>query len=309
MTGTATIEAFLEMLASERGASPNTLSAYRRDLLDCAGQLGSGKTLASASRQDLEAYMRGLSDAGLSPRTAQRRLSSLRQFFKFLVSDGQRPDNPTSVLEGPKRGRTLPNVLSEKDVERLLATAATDTSPDGIRLSCLLEMLYATGLRVSELVGLPRAALRPNDRILLVTGKGGRERLVPLSPAALDAINKYMDVRPRFVPKDGGRRGRKPADYWLFPSRSADGHLTRQRFAQMLKELALKAGLDPKSLSPHTLRHAFATHLVAHGADLRSVQKMLGHADISTTQIYTHIQEQRLNRLVTEHHPLADRSD
>ena len=305
MTGTHQLEAFLEMLASERGASKNTISAYRRDLIDFAHHLGSKSTLQSASRGDIETYLETLADAGASASTQQRRLSSLRQFYKFLVSEKRRDDNPTSVIQGAKKGRPLPKLLSEGDVGALLASAQQQEGPEGLRLWCLLEVLYASGLRVSELVGLPMTALRRTDRVLFVTGKGGRERVVPLSPAALEAIEAYLAVRDAFIAKAEPHAGKKPASHWLFPSRGAQGHLTRQRFAQLLKDLALEAGLAPASLSPHTLRHAFATHLLNHGADLRSVQKMLGHADISTTQIYTHVQEQRLTKLVEDNHPLA----
>ncbi len=308
MTDTTHVEAFLEMLASERGASLNTLSAYKRDLQDFAGYLGKATRISAATRSDVERYLRSLSAAGLSASTAQRRLSSLRQFFQFLVSDRRRDDNPTSVIDGPKKGRALPKLLSESDVERLLAQASQQPGAEGARLACLLEVLYASGLRVSELVGLPVSSVRRNDRLIFVVGKGGRERLVPLSPAAVGALEKYLDVRAHFVSKAQNTAGKKPSDHWLFPSRGEQGHLTRQRFAQLLKELAVKAGIDPKALSPHTLRHAFATHLLAHGADLRSVQKMLGHADISTTQIYTHIQEKRLTELVAENHPLAKKA-
>ncbi len=308
MTNVVEIESFLEMLASERGVSSNTISAYRRDLLDFAGFIGRGTALSQASRTDVETYLQSLSDAGLSASTAQRRLSGLRQFFQFLVSDQRRTDNPTSIVEGPKKGRSLPKLLSEEDVTKLLSAASKQPGPEGVRITCLLEVLYASGLRVSELVGLPLSAVRRQDRIIFVTGKGGRERMVPLSPTALSAIENYLTVRPQFVEKAGLSKSKRPVEYWLFPSRGAQGHLTRQRFAQQLKDLAMKAGIDPAALSPHTLRHAFATHLLSHGADLRSVQKMLGHADISTTQIYTHIQEQRLNQLVKENHPLAKKT-
>ena len=308
MTTAVEIESFLEMLASERGVSSNTISAYRRDLLDFAGFIGRGTALSQASRTDVETYLQSLSDAGLSASTAQRRLSGLRQFFQFLVSDQRRTDNPTSIVEGPKKGRSLPKLLSEDDVTRLLAKASEQPGPEGVRITCLLEVLYASGLRVSELVGLPLSAVRRQDRIIFVTGKGGRERMVPLSPASLSTIESYLAIRPHFIEKAGLSKSKKLAEYWLFPSRGAQGHLTRQRFAQQLKDLAIKAGINPTALSPHTLRHAFATHLLSHGADLRSVQKMLGHADISTTQIYTHIQEQRLNQLVKENHPLAKKT-
>ncbi len=305
MTSAHTLEAFLEMLASERGASSNTINAYRRDLIDFSQYLGKRTAPQNATRDHIENYLEHLADAGASASTQQRRLSSLRQFYKFLVSEKSRGDNPTSVIQGAKKGRPLPKLLSEADVSALLTCAQRQEGPEGLRLWCLLEVLYASGLRVSELVGLPLAALRRKDRVLFVTGKGGRERVVPLSPAALEAIEAYLTVRDTFIAKAEAHARKKPAAHWLFPSRGAQGHLTRQRFAQLLKDLALDAGLAPDSLSPHTLRHAFATHLLNHGADLRSVQKMLGHADISTTQIYTHVQEQRLTKLVEDNHPLA----
>lgn len=246
----------------------------------------------------------------LAPRTLARRLSAMRQFFRFLVSDGTRADDPTAGLDPPRLGRPLPKILSEAEVARLIAAAAGWPDEEGARLRALLELLYATGLRVSELVGLPLAAAQRDPRFLLVRGKGGKERVVPLSAPARQALAAYLECRGRFLPQN--RRPRtKLADTktarWLFPSRGADGHLTRQRCGQLLKELALAAGLDPARLSPHVLRHAFASHLLDHGADLRSVQQMLGHADIATTQIYTHVQSERLRRLVETAHPLARR--
>jgi len=246
-------------------------------------------------------YLQSLSQAGMAPTTSARRLSCLRQFHKFLVAERVRNDDPTNTIDGPRRGRPLPKLLSEGDVDRLLVAAQKREGPDGLRLVALLEVLYATGLRVSELVGLPLNAIRPRERVVLVRGKGGRERMVPLGDAALRALDAYLAVRKvHFLAKDEESR-------WLFPSRSADGRLTRQRFGQLLKELAMEAGLPLRKVSPHVLRHAFATHLLAHGADLRAVQQMLGHADISTTQIYTHVLEERLRQLVETHHPLASR--
>jgi len=236
----------------------------------------------------------------LAPRTLARRLSAMRQFFRFLVSDGTRLDDPTSGLDTPRLGRPLPKILGEAEVERLIAAAAAWPDEEGARLRCLLELLYATGLRVSELIGLPLAGAQRDPRFLLVRGKGGRERVVPLSAPARQALTAYLECRSHFLPNNQASR-------WLFPSRGADGHLTRQRCGQLLKELALAAGLDPARLSPHVLRHAFASHLLDHGADLRSVQQMLGHADIATTQIYTHVQSERLRRLVESAHPLARR--
>lgn len=288
------------MLAAERGAAHNTLDAYRRDLSDLAGFLaGRHRALDAASTDDLRAYLDVMVQRRLASSTAARRLSALRQFHRFLFAEGLRADDPCLPLEGPRRERSLPKVLSEAQVGALIAAAHRDDSPDGLRRACLIELLYATGLRVSELVGLPHAAARGDPRLILVRGKGGRERLVPLSEPARGALAAYLAVRPAFL------RGSAASPH-LFPSRSSgSGHLTRHRFAQMLQELGAAAGVPARLLSPHTVRHAFATHLVAHGADLRAVQQMLGHADISTTQIYTHVVEERLKRVVAEHHPLA----
>lgn len=295
------IEAFLDMLAAERAAARNTLEAYRRDIADFAVFLaGRGRAVDAASTEDVRAYLDRLAGQRLSTATAARRLSALRQFHRFLYSDGFRADDPCLPIEGPRRDRPLPKILSEEEVGRLLEAARAEQTPDGLRRACLMEVLYASGLRVSELVGLPLAAARGDPRLLLVRGKGNRERIVPLSEPARAALTAYLEVRPAFL--------RKGADSpFLFPSRSSEGHLTRHRFAQILQELAARVGIAPHRLSPHTLRHAFATHLVAHGADLRSVQQMLGHADISTTQIYTHVLEERLKRIVSDHHPLARR--
>jgi integrase/recombinase XerD len=293
--------AFLEMLAAERGAARLTLAAYRNDLLDLAGFLaGRGQGLESADSAALHDYLTAAATRRLAPRTLARRLSAMRQFYRFLLSDGARTDDPTSGLDSPRLGRPLPKVLSEAEVERLIATAAAWPGEEGVRLRCLLELLYASGLRVSELVGLPLAAAQRDPRLMLVRGKGGKERIVPLSPPARQALAAWLEYRSRSLPKTRPSR-------WLFPSRGAEGHLTRQRCGQLLKELALAAGLDPARLSPHVLRHAFASHLLDHGADLRSVQQMLGHADIATTQIYTHVQGERLRRLVETAHPLARR--
>ncbi|MEQ8602712.1 MAG: site-specific tyrosine recombinase XerD [Marivibrio sp.] len=295
----ALAESFLEMLAAERGAAANTRAAYERDLRDYEAFLAArGADARTAQDRDVSAYLSHLAAGGAKPSTAARRLSALRQFHHFLHAEGVRADDPTGAVDAPKRGRPLPKILSEEDVDRLLAAASAASGAEGARLSCLLELLYATGLRVSELVTLPLAAVRRDEPFLMVKGKGGRERLTPLSEPARAALADYRDARTAFLPN--GRESR-----YLFPSRSKQGHLTRQRFGQLLKELALQAGLDPKKVSPHVLRHAFASHLLAHGADLRAVQKMLGHADISTTQIYTHVLDERLKRLVAEKHPLA----
>ena len=302
--GSRRLEAFLEMLAAERGAARLTLAAYQNDLADLAGFLtGRGTALEAADQEMLHDYL--ASNRHLAPRTLARRLSAMRQFFRFLVSDGTRADDPTSGLDTPRLGRPLPKVLGEAEVERLIEAAAAWPGAEGVRLRCLLELLYATGLRVSELIGLPIAGAQRDPRFLLVRGKGGKERVVPLSPPAREALTRYLECRSRFLPQG------QPADpkmvRWLFPSHGEAGHLTRQRCGQLLKELALAAGLDPTKLSPHVLRHAFASHLLDHGADLRSVQQMLGHADIATTQIYTHVQGERLRRLVESAHPLARR--
>jgi integrase/recombinase XerD len=300
----ALLESFLEMLAAERGASANTLVAYRRDLEDFREQ---GGALALAQADDVRRYLAGLSARGLAPASQARRLSALRQFYRFLLAEGLRPDDPTSTAEPPKARRALPKIMSVEEVDRLLAAARGASEGPGLtpvrrlaalRTAALLELLYATGLRVSELVSLPAAAGRGGRPFIAVRGKGGRERLVPLNAAAHDALAAYRAARDE--------RG-QPEGKWLFPADSAEGHLTRQAFARDLKRVAAAAGLSPSKLSPHVLRHAFATHLLAGGADLRAVQTLLGHADISTTQIYTHVLDERLKALVNEHHPLAER--
>ena len=288
------------MLRAERGASDNTIQAYRRDLAHLAAFLtGENATLDGAGPDDLSAYLAALDRAGMAPRTAARRLSAMRQFYSFLHAEGRRGDNPTLTLEAPRRGRPLPKLLSEEEVDRLLEAAGDRPGPEGVRLAALMQLLYATGMRVSELVGLPLAAAVRDPRLILVRGKGGKERLVPLNQAAREAVQAWVEVR--------GQDPRLAASRFLFPSRSGAGHLTRHRFGQLLKELAVTARIDPAKVSPHVLRHAFATHLLNRGADLRSVQQMLGHADISTTQIYTHVLDERLRRLVEDHHPLAGR--
>ena len=300
------LEAFLEMLAAERGAARLTLAAYRNDLLDLAVFLAiRGTALEDAGPEALHAYLSAMTTRRLAPRTLARRLSAVRQFFRFLLSDGARADDPTSGLDSPRLGRPLPKILAEDEVARLIATAADWPGEEGARLRCILELLYATGLRISELVTLAVAAAQRDPRVLLVRGKGGKERVVPLSAPARQALAEYLECRGRFLPQT--RQAAARAGRWLFPSRGGEGHLTRQRCGQLLKELAVAAGLDPARLSPHVLRHAFASHLLDHGADLRSVQQMLGHADIATTQIYTHVQGERLRRLVETAHPLARR--
>lgn len=296
------LEAFVEMLFAERGASANTVTAYRHDLNHFETYLNTRNSdLKHGTAEHLRDYMAAMEREGMAARTAARRLSALRQFFRFLYAEGLRGDDPSSAIDAPRLGRSLPKILSEDDVERLLAAARARPGPEGRRLVCLLEIAYATGLRVSELVGLPVTSAARDERLLIVRGKGGKERMVPLTDAASDAIIAYRADRPYFL------RGGADSPF-LFPSRSAEGHLSRRRIAQLLKELALECGLDPAKVSPHVLRHAFATHLLDHGADLRSVQQMLGHADISTTQIYTHVLSQRLKSIVATHHPLAGKN-
>jgi len=293
------VDTFLEMLAAERGAASNTLQAYRRDLADFSAFVAArGRLPEDADGTAVRDYLAHLSGAGMAPSTSARRLSALRQFFRFLYADGLRDDDPCATIDSPRQGRPLPRHLSEDEVEQLLAAARRRTGAGGTRLVALLEVLYATGLRVSELVGLPRSALSRDSQMLIVRGKGGKERMIPLGDAAAEALAAYGAVRGEFAAK-----GRESP--WLFPSRSRDGHLTRARFAQMLKVVALEAGLDAARVSPHVLRHSFASHLLAHGADLRALQQMLGHADIATTQIYTHVLDERLKALVARAHPLA----
>ena len=296
------IEPFMEMLFAERGASANTALAYRRDLRHFEGYLTSrGGGLEKCSDTDLKAYMGAMARDGMAARTAARRLSALRQFFRFLYAEGLRDDDPSSAIDAPRQGRSLPKILTEAEVDALLASARARSGPDGRRLVCLLEIAYATGLRVSELVSLPLATVARDERLLIVRGKGGKERMVPLTEAAMAAIVLYRADRASFL------AGRQESPF-LFPSRSAEGYLTRRRLGQLLKELANDCGIDAAKVSPHVLRHAFATHLLDHGADLRSVQQMLGHADISTTQIYTHVLGERLRSIVESHHPLADKT-
>ena len=293
------LESFLEMLAAERGASPNTLDAYRRDVEDFAAFLARrGLVFERADAAALKAYLADLVARAMAPRTTARRLSALRQFHRFLFGEGLRQDDPTATLDSPRQGRPLPKYLSEAEVEALLAAARRRPGADGLRLLTLLEILYATGLRVSELVALPLAGLGRERRLVTVRGKGGKERLVPLSEPARALLEPWLAAREAAL--GAGRASR-----WLFPADVPQRHLSRQRVGQLLKELAYAAGLPPARVSPHVLRHAFATHLLAHGADLRSVQRLLGHADIGTTQIYTQVLETRLKSLVEQHHPLA----
>ena len=301
------IELFLDMLAAERGAALNTLAAYRHDLTDLTDRLrAAGKSVRRAESEDIRLYLGSLTARGFSAASVSRRLASVRQLYRFLYAERHRRDDPAAAIAGPKRSRSLPKVLKVDEVDRLLAAAR-----DGIgnptfplrerlrraRLTCLLEVLYATGLRVSELVALPASAARQDARMLMVRGKGNKERLVPLNAAAKTAMADYLAQREQA----GFAQSR-----WLFPSSGATGHLTRQHFARELKGLAAAAAIRPEKLSPHVLRHAFASHLLQNGADLRAVQTLLGHADISTTQIYTHVLAERLKNLVRDLHPLAD---
>jgi len=299
MSDSALIESFLEMMSAERGARANTLDAYARDLEDARASVRGG--LKDARADAVEDYVAGLSKRGLAATTARRRISALKQFYRFLLQENVRGDDPTSRLDAPKRARALPKTLSAEEIERLIE--ATESPRD----RALLELLYGAGLRVSELVSLPlRAAPKPGQEHMIVEGKGGKERLVALGRHALAALSAHLAARVAALPQDAARRER--AQRWLFPSSSAaDGKLTRRRVAQILEAAALKAGLDPARVSPHVLRHAFATHLVEGGADLRTVQTLLGHADIATTQIYTHVAEGRLRTLVETKHPLAKR--
>ena len=295
------IDSFLNMLVAERGATVNTVSAYLNDISHFKKYLTENEIdskIESCSKDSISNYIKYLSKNGLNPRTATRRLSSLRQFFLFLQSENHRSDNPTNNVDGPRQIKSLPKLLSEEEVKQLFEQANQIVGPEGIRLVCLLEIVYAAGLRVSELISLPNTALSQDQNILLVRGKGGKERLVPLTISAIDSINAYREVRHVFLKSNRESK-------FLFPSRSKEGFLTRRRVGQLLKDLAIASNIDPEKVSPHVLRHAFATHLLDHGADLRSLQKMLGHADISTTQIYTHVLSKRLMSVVSSHHPLT----
>jgi len=300
------ISTFLEAQAAELDAAKNTRLAYGRDLLDFAGWLDrTGKDFAGAAREDIEGYLIFCEAQGLSKATRARRLSAIRQLYRFAFDEGWRSENPGLRIKGPGRSAKLPQTLDWAQVKAMLEVAGeSGRSPqDGVRNACMLELIYATGMRVSELVELPVAAARGNPAMMLVRGKGGRERMVPLSPPAKDALAQWLVVR------DAGdaqaqAKGAKPSKF-LFPGRGAAGHITRQQFFTLLKSIALRAGLDPAGVTPHTMRHAFATHLLAGGADLRVIQTLLGHADLSTTEIYTHVLDEHLKALVLEHHPLA----
>ena len=293
------VDSFLEMIIAERGATKNTVEAYSHDLLVFTAHLQDRKeSVIGASNETIRKYLAKLTKNGLSTSTQARHLSALRQFYRFLQSDDRRLDNPCENVDSPKAIRPLPKTLSQKEVTKLITTARSSTSPEGMRTLCIVELLYSTGLRISELASLRLSALVHSRRLLRVLGKGGKERMVPLGEPATEALNNYVTVRPSFV--------RTPLEIdWLFPSRGSEGHLTRRRISQILKTLSLSANIEPHKVSPHVLRHAFASHLLENGADLRSVQLMLGHADISTTQIYTHVLQSRLNNFVLQHHPLG----
>lgn len=308
MRASAAIENFLEMMSAERGAAQNTLDSYRRDLEDAASfSAGTGIPLPLAEPITIRTYLDDIANRGFAATSQARRLSALRQFFRFLYMENIRADDPTSTFDAPKKDRSLPKIMSEADVEKLLARAEVETLDakasntvhfQALRLHALLEILYATGLRVSELVGLPVTVARSDNRFLMVRGKGSKDRMVPLSGKARIAMMKYLELRDALPGLCDSP--------WLFPAVSESGFLARQVFGRDLKGLAARAGLKTSPISPHVLRHAFASHLLQNGADLRAVQQLLGHSDISTTQIYTHVMEERLHQLVTKHHPLAD---
>ncbi len=298
MTDQEILAQFLEMLAAEKGRAQNSLAAYSRDLNHFLGHTNA--TFLKATDEDIREYLAFLHKEGLKVGTVARRLSAIRQLYLFLYRDGIRADNPAANIESPRLEQPLPKILSKEDIDRLLDTAEEKSQSgkmENLRLHALMETLYATGLRVSELVTLPKRSVGPDTSMIMVRGKGGRERMVPLGNKARLALLGYMKALTGKDKSDSG---------YLFPSRGVEGHITRRRVGQMLKDLAVEAGVMPSSVSPHKLRHAFATHLLAHGADLRAVQQMLGHADISTTQIYTHVLEERLKNLVLTKHPLSD---
>lgn len=301
------ISAFLDAQAAELGAAQNTLLGYGRDLKDFSGWLARrGKSFENAERADIEAYLVSCDAEGLSRATRARRLSSIRQLFRFAYEDGRRGDNPAIQITGPGRAKSLPKILTEAEVEALLeATRQSGRNPvERVRNTCLMELLYATGMRVSELVSLPVSAARGDPRMLLVKGKGGKERMVPLSTPARETLAAWLKLRDEAEELARCEAGTPPGKH-LFPARGRAGHMTRQAFHGLLKDISSTAGIAPARVTPHVLRHAFATHLLAGGADLRAIQTMLGHADISTTEIYTHVLDERLKKLVLDHHPLA----
>ena len=300
------ISPFLEAQMAERDASDNTQSAYGRDLLDFADWLtDKGQDFARASRGDIEGYLVHCEAQGLAQSTRARRLSSIKGLYRFAFEENWRADNPAIQIKGPGRAKSLPKTLSVDEVERLLEAARSygRSTSDRLRNTCLMELLYATGMRVTELVSLPVSATRGDPRMILVRGKGGKERMVPLSPPARRALEVWIEQRDK--QQDAARQKGTPASKFLFASNAKTGHLTRHRFYTLIKGLAVQGGVSPAKVTPHTLRHAFATHLLANGADLRVIQTLLGHADISTTEIYTHVLEERLKELVLQHHPLA----
>lgn len=297
------VQVFLEAQAAELDAATNTQLAYARDLQDFAGWLApKALHFNTATRDHIESYLIDCEAEGLAKSTRARRLSAIKQLYRFAFEEGWRDENPAIQIKGPGREQRLPKTLSVQEVDRLL-DAARNTPREALRNACLMELLYATGMRVTELVSLPVSAARGDPRMLLVRGKGDKERLVPLSPPARDALATYLQARD--AAEDAARQDGKPASKFLFPSRGKSGHLTRHRFFGLIKEFAVAGGVSPAKVTPHTLRHAFATHLLAGGADLRSIQTMLGHADVATTEIYTHVLDERLKELVLDHHPLA----
>jgi integrase/recombinase XerD len=303
--GARWISTFLEAQAAELGAATNTLLAYGRDLKDFADWLEGRGDFATASRDEVEAYLIHCDAQGLAKSTRARRLSAIKQLYRFAFEEGWRSDNPAIQISGPGRDQRLPKVLTEAEVDRLLQAAQEMGArrEDRVRNTCLMELLYATGMRVSELVSLPVAAARGDPRMLLIMGKGGKERMVPLSPPARAAMTVWLEIRD--AAQDAARSAGKPVSKYLFPSTGRLGHLTRHRFYLLIKDMAVHAGISPAKVTPHTLRHAFATHLLANGADLRAIQTLLGHADVATTEIYTHVLDARLTALVMQHHPLA----
>ncbi|TNF18655.1 MAG: site-specific tyrosine recombinase XerD [Rhodobacteraceae bacterium] len=306
MRDAAHISAFLEAQAAELGAANNTLLAYGRDLKDVAGWLGArARDFETASRGDIEDYLIHCEAQGLARSTRARRLSAIRQLYRFAFEEGWREDNPAIQIAGPGKDKRLPKTLTIDDVERLLQAAGSlgKTRQERVRATCLMQVLYATGLRVTELVSLPVAAVRGDPQLILVRGKGGKERMVPLSAPARVAVIDWLEIRD--AAEDLAQKKGKAPSPFLFPSRGKAGHLTRHWFFNLIKALAVDAGLNPADVTPHTLRHAFATHLLQNGADLRAIQTLLGHADVATTEIYTHVLEDRLRELVLEHHPLA----
>jgi len=294
------VETFVEMMAAERGASRNTIEAYLRDLREFGLFIARrNRNIEAADTKNIRDYLAQLRSKGRATATHARKLSVLKQFFQFLCTERYRDDDPTAGIDGPKMGRSLPRFLSESEVNKLISIARRQSGKSGTRLIALIEILYATGLRVSELVSLKLTAMISDGQMLLVKGKGNKERIVPLTAPAIKAIEKYVGVRQGFFKKG-------TSSNFLFPSKAKEGHLTRVGFGLILKDLAITAGIDPKRVSPHVLRHSFASHMLANGADLRTLQKLLGHADISTTQIYTHVLEERLRDLVVRNHPLAE---